>query len=342
MLTAMTTQALFYLPENGLKHKVLAVVEDEGSQSAAYPLKILQSEKKLVLAVTVKDPDGGLPRTQLKTVEGPVAQFMTSTQAEFDEELANRFLVLSVDEDREQTARIHAAQREAETLTGLLRKLDRQAVLATHHTAQRLLRPLQVVIPFADKLSFPSDRLRLRRDHKKYLGLIRTIAFLRQFQKPVKSAEHRGQVLQYIEADVEDLRLAQQLSASVMSRSLDELAPPTRVFLLALQELVKAVASERKISPNQVRLSRREMRERLKWGEAQVRRHLERLVSLEYMACHRMPGTAARFTYELQAEPAPKQAEPAPDMPGYDGKKSPFVMESSVPHDARISLAVSG
>lgn len=314
-LTAMTTQALFYLPEDGLKHKVLAVVEDEGSQSAAYPLKILQSEKKLVLAVTVKDPDGGLPKTQLKTVEGPVAQFMTSTQAEFDEELANRFLVLSVDEEREQTQRIHDAQRQSETLRGLLSRLDKQAVLATHHAAQRLLRPLKVIIPFAETLRFPSDRLRLRRDHKKYLGLIRAIAFLRQFQKPVKSCEHRGQVVQYIEADAEDLRQAQQLADGVLGRSLDELAPPTRAFLLVLQGLVKSVADEKKIEPARVRLTRREMRERLKWGEAQVRRHLERLVSLEYVLSHRMPGTAARFTYELVCGPV--------ETPGYDGKSSP-------------------
>ncbi len=318
-LTAMTTQALFYLPENGLKHKVLAVVEDEGSQSAAYPLKILQSEKKLVLAVTVKDPDGGMPRTQLKTVEGPVAQFMTSTQAEFDEELANRFLVLSVDEEREQTQRIHDAQRQSETLRGLLSRLDKQAVLATHHAAQRLLRPLKVIIPFAETLRFPSDRLRLRRDHKKYLGLIRAIAFLRQFQKPVKSCEHRGQVVQYIEADQEDLRQAQQLAAGVMGRSLDELAPPTRAFLSVLHSLVKKVAEEKKMPSERVRLTRREMREQLKWGEAQVRRHLERLVSLEYVLCHRLPGTAARFTYELAyTGPEPQSA----DMPGYEEKSS--------------------
>ena len=312
VLTAMTTQALFYLPENGLKHKVLAVVEDEGSQSASYPLKILQSEKKLVLAVTVKDPDGGMPRTQLKTVEGPVAQFMTSTQAEFDEELANRFLVLSVDEEREQTQRIHDAQRQGETLRGLLAKLDKQAVLSTHHAAQRLLRPLQVVIPFAETLHFPSDRLRLRRDHKKYLGLIRTIAFLRQYQKPVKSCEHRGQVVQYIEADQEDLQQAEQLATGVMGRSLDELAPPTRAFLIVLQGLVKSLAEEKKIEPDRVRLTRREMRERLKWGEAQVRRHLERLVNLEYAVCHRVPGTAARFTYEIfydQVEQAKQNGE---------------------------------
>ena len=254
VVTSMTTQALYYLPAEGLKHKVLAVVEDEGSNNASYPLKILQSEKKLILAVTVRDPEGGMPKTELKTVEGPVAQFMTSTQAEFDEELANRYLVLSVDEDREQTRRIHAAQREEETLAGMLRRIEREEVLRTHHNAQRLLRPLRVVNPHAVTLSFPDDQLRLRRDHKKYLGLIRVIAFLRQYQKPIRSCEHRGKTIQYIEVDEHDLRLAHDLAAQVLCRSLDELAPPTRTFLAALEMVVESLQKERKVSRDRVRL----------------------------------------------------------------------------------------
>jgi len=299
VVTSMTTQALYYLPDDGLKHKVLAVVEDEGSETASYPLKILQSEKKLILAVTVKDGDGGMPKTELKTVEGPVAQFMTSTQSEFDEELANRFLVLTVDEDREQTRRIHVAQREAETLRGWLRGIEREEVLRTHHNAQRLLRPLRVNNPFADQLTFPDDQIRLRRDHKKYLGLIRTIAFLRQYQKPVKSCEHRGKTLQYIEVDEHDLRLANEIAAQVLGRSLDELAPPTRTFLVALHGMVETWAKEKNVHRDKVRFSRREVRERLKWSEPQVRRHLDRLTQLEYLLCHRVPGSAARFLYEL-------------------------------------------
>ena len=112
------------------------------------------------------------------------------TQAELDYELANRFIVLSADEDRERTRRIHEAQRENETLTGLLRKIDRDDVLTVHHNAQKLLRSLWVINPYARYLTFPEDQLRLRRDHQKYLGLIRTVAFLRQYQKPTKSCEH--------------------------------------------------------------------------------------------------------------------------------------------------------
>ena len=56
-----------------------------------------------------------------------------------------------------------------------------------HQNAQRLLKPLAVVNPYAPKLTFPAHTLRARRDHKKYLGLIRSMAFLHQYQREVKT-----------------------------------------------------------------------------------------------------------------------------------------------------------
>ena len=40
--SAMTGQSLFYMAETDLRHKVLAIVEEEGAQSASYALKLLQ------------------------------------------------------------------------------------------------------------------------------------------------------------------------------------------------------------------------------------------------------------------------------------------------------------
>ena len=42
--SAMTGQSLYYLGETELKHKVLAIVEEEGAERASYALKLLQSE----------------------------------------------------------------------------------------------------------------------------------------------------------------------------------------------------------------------------------------------------------------------------------------------------------
>src|SRR4029077_20222340 len=42
--SAMTGQSLFYMGEAELKHKVLAIAEEEGAERASYALKLLQSE----------------------------------------------------------------------------------------------------------------------------------------------------------------------------------------------------------------------------------------------------------------------------------------------------------
>ena len=47
----------------------------------------------------------------------------------------------------------------------------------------------------APQLTFPTKSLRSRRDHKKYLGLIKAIAFLKQKQRTVKEVTHGGEPL---------------------------------------------------------------------------------------------------------------------------------------------------
>ena len=171
--SAMTGQSLFYMGETDLKHKVLAIVEEEGAHSASYALKLLQSEGVLTIASTGKDPATGRLRTHQYRVEGPVMIFLTTTAINFDEELLNRCLVLSVNEEREQTQAIHRVQREAQTLEGLLRRRDRDAILAVHRNAQRLLNPSSCN-PYARELTFLDAQTRTRRDHMKYLTLIRS------------------------------------------------------------------------------------------------------------------------------------------------------------------------
>ena len=124
--SAMTGQSLFYMGESDLKHKILAIVEEEGAERASYALKLLQSEGELTIASTGKDPASGRLVTHEYRVEGPVMIFLTTTAIEIDEELLNRCIVLSVDEEREQTRAIHQLQRKRQTLEGLLARQDRE------------------------------------------------------------------------------------------------------------------------------------------------------------------------------------------------------------------------
>ncbi|OGQ26378.1 MAG: DNA primase, partial [Deltaproteobacteria bacterium RBG_16_71_12] len=75
--SAMTGQSLFYMGDVDLRHKVLAIVEEEGAERASYALKLLQSEKELTIASTGKDPETGKLVTHEYKVEGPVMIFLT-------------------------------------------------------------------------------------------------------------------------------------------------------------------------------------------------------------------------------------------------------------------------
>src|SRR6185312_10115850 len=112
------------------------------------------------------------------------------------------------------------------------------------------------VNPFAEALTFLSDKTRTRRDHEKYLTLIDAVALLHQHQRPVKTATWRGEAIEYVEVMREDLAIANRLAHEVLGRSLDELPPQTRRLL---GEVVALVAGRMKAQPlprSEVRFSR--------------------------------------------------------------------------------------
>lgn len=298
--SAMTGQSLFYMGERDLKHKILAIAEEHGAARASYALKLLQSEGELTIASTSKDAATGKLETQEYRVEGPVMIALTTTAAEIDEELLNRCLILTIDEGREQTAAIHAVQRERRTLAGLLAKVERDTLLKTHQDAQRLLEPLAVVNPYANRLTFLDDRTRTRRDHEKYLTLIDAIALLHQHQRGIKAlpAPAGGQAVRYIEAEISDIALANELAHEVLGRTLDELPPQTRKLLSLVVKFVASDCAAQQISRTNYRFSRRAVRESTKWGDTQLKIHLARLVELEYLLIHR-GGRGQSFEYEL-------------------------------------------
>ena len=295
--SAMTGQSLFYLGETDLQHKILAIAEEEGVRQAAYALKLLQSDGELTIASTGKDETTGNLVTKQYRVKGPVMLMLTTTAIDVDEELLNRCLVLTINETREQTRAIHARQRAAQTLEGLLAEADREAITTLHRNAQRLLKPIHVVNPYAHRLTFLDDKTRTRRDHVKYLTLIRSIALLHQHQREVKRVEHRGQSIEYIEVTREDIALANRIAHDVLGRTLDELPPQTRRLLTLLVDWVNQECEARDETREALRFTRREVRTATRWGDTQLKIHLSRLVELEYVIAHR--GRNGVFEYEL-------------------------------------------
>ena len=209
-----------------------------------------------------------------------------------------------------------------------MKKAETERVVQCHHNAQRLLRPLQVINPYAGHLTFPSESLRARRDHKKYLGLIRAIAFLHQYQRPIKSVEHGGKTIEYVEVTLDDIEKANKLAAEVLGRTLDELSPPSRALLKMIREMVKARSRQEDVEPGEYHFTRRDIREWSRWSDFQVKCHIRQLEDLEYL--YSLAGKKGKeYVYELL-------------YPGGGDDGKPFMMGLTTVEQLRKKLSEKG
>lgn len=289
-LTSLSGKALFYKDRMSLKHKVLALEEGSGAEEASYAIRNLISAGELVIESTIKDLATGRLTTMENRVEGPTSVFITTTDPETDPETRSRFFVTSIDESPEQTRAILDFQRKRHTLNGLEANKQCDETLHVHRNFQRLLKPVAVVNPYADRLTYADDRLQGRRDQPKYLNLIKAVAFLRQMQKETLYAKRNGEAVPYIEVDLEDVRIANKLAHEILGHSLDELSRPGRALLLLLDEMVEKTAERHKKDGDEhipkrtsITFSRRDIREFSGWAHTRVHRYLKELIELEYV-----------------------------------------------------------
>lgn len=300
--SALTGQSLYYMGRQDLRHKILAVCEEEGVAQASYALKLLQSDGRLRIAATGKHPGTGRQQTESYEVEGPVMMFLTTTAEAPDAELQSRCLTLHVNESPQQTAAIHGRQRAAYTREGQAAESERARLTALHQHAQRLLQAFPVVIPWAEQLTFRHDQTRMRREHAQYLALIAASTLLHQQQRGRRAlsgaAAGESPPVEYLEATRDDVALANRLAAEVLGQSLQSLLPQTRELLQLIDEFVTQQAGHEQKPRALVRFTQRGLREALAWGDFQLRRHLARLVELEYVLEHRT-GQGNQRQYEL-------------------------------------------
>ncbi|MBK9529336.1 MAG: toprim domain-containing protein [Acidobacteria bacterium] len=303
-VTRLTGQALFYKDPYSLQRKMLVIAEDEGAMAAVYSLRTLASDQRLSIAATRTDPNTGKLSTEHYEVFGPVVIVITTTSAEaFDEETRSRFVQLSMNESVEQTRAILATQRHQYSLPGVLEKAESEEIKRLHHHAQRLLKPLAVVNPFVEYLTYPSERLIHRREQRKYLSLINSIALLHQYQREIKTAR-RGEIeIEYVEVELSDIALANELAEEILGKAMDELAPPVRGMFEAIREACREKANELKIESQDVQLTRREIRETTAWSDWQVRMYCQKLVEMEYLfAVQSLNGKPSVYQLASDAE----------------------------------------
>ena len=290
----LTPQALYYLEPDALVHKLLIVDERDGSEEAEYPIRTLQTRRVLKLAVPIKDPSSGKIKTTVVEVHGPIAYMESTTDQHINPENANRCFELYLDESQKQTEAIFAAQRRARTLDGWKVERRKETILRVHHQAQRLLRPLKVIIPYVDLIEFPASWLRGRRDNDRFLSLIEGIAFLHQHQRTIAIDGDT----EYITASIEDYAHAHDLAHQVFAQAGSDLPKPVADFYADVKRIIREKTRALKCRIDDLTFSRRDIREATQLPDHIVKRHMRQLEELEYVMVQRA-SQGGSFVYRM-------------------------------------------
>jgi len=229
-ITQITENALYYFKQHELQNKLLLIEDLDGAASVFYPLRELQTKRRISKTVTLKDSKGNL-KTITLTVEGPVSVSGCTTKEKIYEDNANRCILLYTDQTRDQDKRINEYQTRLSA--GEVNKERENRYKELFKNMQRVLRPINIINPYAKYIELPEQIFKPRRTMTLLLGFIEAITFYHQYQREVKK-DASGQL--YIETTIDDIEAAFNLLKDVLFSKSDELAQATRSFFEKLKQ----------------------------------------------------------------------------------------------------------
>ena len=245
-ITQITENALYYFKQHELQNKLILIEDLDGAMAVFYPLRELQTKRRISKTVTLKDSKGNL-KTITLTVEGPVCVSGCTTKEKIYEDNANRCILLYTDQTRDQDKRINEYQTKLSA--GEVNRERESQYKELFKNMQRLLRPIHVINPYAKYIELPEQIFKPRRTMTLLLGFIEAITFYHQYQREVKK-DNTGQL--YIETTIEDIEAAFSLLKDVLFSKSDELAQATRIFFERLKQHLSESSLE-SFTPQQIR-----------------------------------------------------------------------------------------
>lgn len=268
--TSLTSNALYYMGEYDVQHKIILIEDMEGAAAVLYSLRELISKRHITKLVPQKDSKG-VTRTITFKVKGPVTVAGCTTQETIYEDNANRSFLIYIDESKEQDEKIMEYQRSISA--GKINKAEEKRIKEFLQNVQRIMQPVQVINPYAEFLKIPAEVLRPRRSNAHYLHFIEAITFYKQHQRVKQTDKATGEI--YIETTLEDIAEANELMKEVLLRKADELSGATRNYF----ELLKLSLQESKQST----FTNKEIRKQLRLPGTTVRRYHNELLQNGYI-----------------------------------------------------------
>ena len=230
-ITVLSANAFYYFNRTELQHKLILIEDLDGAESVLYPLRELQSKKRITKTVVHKDAKGTTKTIHL-TVEGPVSVAGCTTQESVYEDNSNRSFLLYIDESAEQDKRIMDYQRRASA--GKLDEEEQLRAATILQNVQRILKPIKVINPYALYLELPESVFKPRRTNSHYLQFIEAITFYKQQQREKKYDGQTGE--EYIETTIEDIKEANELIVEILLRKSDIITGACRNYLEELKK----------------------------------------------------------------------------------------------------------
>lgn len=284
-ITVLSANAFYYFNRTELQHKLILIEDLDGAESVLYPLRELQSKKRITKTVVHKDTKGTTKTIHL-TVEGPVSVAGCTTQESIYEDNSNRNFLLYIDESEEQDQRIMDYQRRASA--GKLNEQDEIQARELLKNVQRLLKPIKTINPFAEYLELPKSVFKPRRTNSHYLQFIEAITFYKQYQREKQYDSETGG--EFIETTIEDIREANELIIDVLLRKSDTITGATRNYLESLKDYLK--------KNNQTTFTNSEIRRNLRIKETTLRRYNSQLLAENYIQRIKKPKTKS-YCFEV-------------------------------------------
>lgn len=231
--TSLSENTLYYTPKDFLKHKILLQEDLEGAYSALLPLRELMSNQEISRFSTRTNSRTGESQQVYLHVEGPVCIAGATTRDKIYEDNANRSFLIQIEENPRHEAEV--LEYQGRVAAGLVNMQHYEENIRMLKACQLLIRPMEVIIPFAPELELPPHVFKKMRTKNHYLTLIKAVTLWSQ-QRRKKTTDKDGNT--YLTATLEDVEWANYLCKDSLLRKSDELGGKTRNFFESLKELL--------------------------------------------------------------------------------------------------------
>ena len=231
--TRVTDNSFYNQDEYFFVNKLVCFEDLDGlKEDAQLAVRELQSNEILRTSTSIKDANGAI-RGGERIVRGPIASLACTTKGELYEDNISRCFLIAVDESSEQTLKVIEYQNCV--AAGQIDKAEQKRVIEFIRNCIRLLQPLEVINPFANKIRLPPEAHKIRRLNELYQSFVKQITLLHQHQR---KRNKEGKLI----SEKEDLQVACDILFESIVLKVDELDGSLRQFFERLKSTSKIKA----------------------------------------------------------------------------------------------------